>query len=71
IGVADNAELAEYLDTNYGIMTRCGLHCAPLAHKTLGTFPHGTIRFSFSHYNTEEEVLFAAEKVREFIDLCL
>lgn len=71
LDVADNAELAEYLDTNYGIMTRCGLHCAPLAHKTLGTFPQGTIRFSFSHYNTDEEVLFAASKVKEFLSLCV
>ena len=69
--VADNAELAEYLDTNYGIMTRCGLHCAPLAHQTLITFPQGTIRFSFSHFNTEEEVLFASNKVKEFITLCI
>lgn len=69
--VADNAELAEYLDTNYGIMTRCGLHCAPLAHQTLKTFPQGTIRFSFSHFNTDEEVLFASNKVKEFLSLCI
>lgn len=71
LSVADNAELAEYVDTNYGIMTRCGLHCAPLAHQTLRTFPQGTVRFSFSHFNTEEEVLFAANKVKEFINLCI
>lgn len=70
LSCADNAELAEYLDTNYSIMTRCGLHCAPNAHKALGTFPKGTIRFSFNHFNTEEEILFACEKIKEFISLC-
>lgn len=59
----DNAEVAYTLDKEYGIMTRCGLHCAPSAHKTLGTFPHGTIRFSFSHYNTYEEVKYLIESI--------
>lgn len=52
----DNAEIAFRLESEYGVMTRCGLHCAPRAHKTLGTFPQGTVRFSFSHHNTLEEV---------------
>ncbi|MCL2854794.1 MAG: aminotransferase class V-fold PLP-dependent enzyme [Defluviitaleaceae bacterium] len=52
----DNAEVAALLDGEYGIMTRCGLHCSPNAHKTLGTYPHGTVRFSFGHFNTLEEV---------------
>lgn len=52
----DNAVLAQQLEEQYGIMTRVGLHCAPSAHKTLGTFPGGTIRFSFGHYNTPEEI---------------
>ena len=38
------------------ILTRCGLHCAPLAHKTLGTYPEGTVRFSIGYTTTEEEV---------------
>ncbi len=38
---ADNAEMTFRLEREYGIQTRCGLHCAPLAHKTLGTFPRG------------------------------
>lgn len=50
------AETAFELDSIYGIMTRVGLHCAPSAHKTLGTFPTGTIRFSFGWWNTPEEV---------------
>ncbi len=42
----DNAEAAFQLERDYGVLTRCGLHCAPLAHRTLGTFPAGTVRFS-------------------------
>ncbi len=42
----DNAIAASRLEQEYGILTRCGLHCAPAAHKTLGTFPQGTVRFS-------------------------
>ena len=52
----DMAQAAFELDSNYGIMTRVGLHCAPNAHKTLGTYPAGTIRFSFGQDNTEEEL---------------
>lgn len=52
----DNAIVAQELEDQYGIMTRVGLHCAPSAHKTLGTFPSGTIRFSFGHYNTPAEI---------------
>lgn len=50
------AEVAFALDDTYGIMTRVGLHCAPSAHKTLGTYPTGTIRFSFGAFNTTEDV---------------
>ena len=53
---ADNALKAFELERDYGILTRVGLHCAPRAHKTLGTFPQGTIRFSFGPENTEDEV---------------
>ncbi len=52
----DPAQVAYELDADYGIQSRVGLHCAPSAHKTLGTYPTGTIRFSFGPYNTEEEV---------------
>lgn len=52
----DAAETAFELDTKYGIMTRVGMHCAPNAHKVLGTYPQGTIRFSFGYYNSAEEV---------------
>ena len=52
----DMASVAWHLDHDYHIMTRVGLHCAPNAHKTLGTYPAGTIRFSFGWWNTADEV---------------
>lgn len=52
----DNAEAAFRLENEYGILTRCGLHCAPSAHRTLGTFPQGTVRFSLGFSSTEEDV---------------
>jgi cysteine desulfurase family protein len=63
----DVSEVAYLLDKNYGIMTRVGLHCAPSAHKTLGTYPTGTIRFSFGYFNTEEEVLLAVKALEEIL----
>jgi len=55
----DGAEVARRLEEEYGIQTRVGLHCAPLAHRTLGTFPQGTVRFSFGYANTSEEIAVA------------
>ena len=52
----DNAEAAFELEMDYGILTRCGLHCAPSAHKTLDTFPRGTVRFSLGFASTEADV---------------
>lgn len=52
----DMGQAAFELDSKYGIMTRVGLHCAPNAHKTLGTYPEGTIRFSFGPENTVGEL---------------
>ena len=63
----DVSEVAYLLDKNYGIMTRVGLHCAPSAHKTLGTYPMGTIRFSFGYFNTEEEVLLAVKALEKIL----
>ena len=51
----DPSELGFYLDEN-GIKTRCGLHCAPMAHKSINTFPKGTVRLSISKFNTLEEI---------------
>jgi len=63
----DNAEIAHTLDNTYGIMTRCGLHCAPAAHKTLGTYPRGTVRFSFGCFNTMDEVEYIIESIKEIL----
>lgn len=52
----DNGEAADRLANEFGILTRCGLHCAPSAHKTLGTFPQGVVRFSIGHCNTEADI---------------
>ena len=52
----DNAQLSYLLEQDYGIQTRCGLHCAPVAHQTLGTFPQGAVRFSVGPFNTFEEI---------------
>ena len=52
----DPASIAYELESNYHIMTRVGLHCAPRAHQTLGTYPEGTVRFSFGYANTHEDV---------------
>lgn len=52
----DNALLAHQLEKDWGILTRVGLHCAPLAHKSLGSFPGGAVRFSFGPANTEAEI---------------
>lgn len=59
------AQTAYELDVQYGIMTRVGLHCAPSAHQTLGTFPTGTIRFSFGWWNTREEAALALQALDE------
>lgn len=62
----DEAMLAFELDSKYGIMTRVGMHCAPNAHKTLGTFPKGTIRFSFGYNNTSHEINFILEVLSKY-----
>lgn len=60
----DNAQIAYRLENEFGILTRCGLHCAPSAHKTLGTFPQGTVRFSLGFANTPADVDAALEAIR-------
>ena len=65
----DMAQVAWQLDSEYGIMTRVGLHCAPNAHKTLGTYPAGTIRFSFGPENTQEELDAAIYGLKKILNL--
>ncbi len=54
-------ELAETLERDFGICTRPGVHCAPLAHQTIGTHPVGTCRLSFGPFTTEQQVRTCAE----------
>ena len=60
----DNAEIAARLEEDFGILTRCGLHCAPNAHRTLGTFPRGTVRLSLGWFNTEADIDRALQAVK-------
>lgn len=63
----DLATLAYKLDEDYNIATRVGLHCAPNAHKTLGTYPTGTLRFSFGWNTTEAELDQALQALQEVL----
>lgn len=64
----DSGEIADVLAQDYGIMTRAGAHCAPLMHEALGTKSQGAVRFSFSYFNTEEEIDQAANAIRELVE---
>ena len=63
----DIALVAYELAEKYGIATRVGLHCAPNAHKTLGTYPTGTLRFSLGWHNNEAEVATALAALKEVL----
>jgi selenocysteine lyase/cysteine desulfurase len=61
----DPAAVALELDDHFNIMARSGIHCAPSAHKTIGTYPQGTVRFSFSYFNTQEQIAKAIDAIRK------
>ena len=61
----DSGEVSDALSETYGIATRPGAHCAPLMHRALGTVEQGAVRFSFSHYNTKEEIKIAVAALQE------
>jgi len=61
----DNGMIAFQLEQKYGVLTRCGLHCAPNAHKTLQTFPQGTVRFSLGNFTTENDLQAAVAAIKE------
>ncbi|UFH65128.1 aminotransferase class V-fold PLP-dependent enzyme [Clostridium cadaveris] len=63
----DNGIICHVLNKNYGISTRSGLHCAPSAHKALNTFPKGTVRFSFSHFTTLEDISYSLGAISSII----
>lgn len=64
VGGISPSDLAFQLDERFNIMARSGLHCAPSAHRTIGSFPEGTVRFSLSPHTTQEEVTTAIEAVK-------
>ena len=64
LGDYDSSEVADELFDRWGICTRPGAHCAPLMHEALGTVEQGAVRFSFSHFNTEEEVNTAVKAIK-------
>lgn len=65
VGDFDSAQVARILNDEYEICVRAGAHCAPLLHKALGTEKRGAVRFSFSHYNTEEQLKIGIEAIKE------
>ena len=65
IGNMDSGEITFLLDSEYDIATRSGIHCAPLAHKTLGTLEQGAVRFSIGYFNTKEEIDKAINALKE------
>ena len=65
IGDYDSGEVSDTLFQEYGIATRPGAHCAPLMHQSLGTVEQGAVRFSFSHFNTMEEINIAVSALQE------
>lgn len=61
------SEVSYILDQAFNIMSRAGLHCAPCAHRTIKTFPSGTIRFSLGYFNTKEEVDISIQALKHII----
>ena len=64
----DSSEVSDELSVSYGIATRPGAHCAPLMHEAMGTVEQGMVRFSFSWFNTEEEIDTAVRALREMAE---
>ncbi len=64
----DSAAVSDALMEDYQIATRAGAHCAPRMHQALGTVEQGAVRFSFSWFNTEEEVEAAIRAIRELAE---
>lgn len=62
-----SSDVALQLDTEFGIMVRSGLHCSPLTHRLLGTFPQGTVRFSFGLFNTAEDINYTLDALRKIV----
>lgn len=68
IGEEDSSEIAFILDNVFNIATRSGLHCASMAHKTMGTLDQGTIRFSMGYFNTKDDIDKAVDAIKNICD---
>ncbi|HDR5039328.1 TPA: aminotransferase class V-fold PLP-dependent enzyme [Bacillus anthracis] len=68
IGDEDSSEIAFILDKVFNIAVRSGLHCAPMAHKTIGSFEQGTVRFSIGYFNTKEDIDKAIEAIKNICE---
>lgn len=68
IGEEDSSSISYILDDEFDIATRPGLHCAPLAHKSIGTFEQGVVRFSFGHGTTAEEIDYAIDVLKQIAE---
>ena len=68
LGTEESGQISDWLWEDYGIAVRAGAHCAPLMHKALGTEKQGAVRFSFSYFNTEEEVDTAIQALKEILE---
>jgi selenocysteine lyase/cysteine desulfurase len=61
------SEIGQRLDEEFDVLCRVGLHCAPAAHQTIGTFPEGTVRLAPGRFTTREEIRRTVEAVREIV----
>ncbi|NLB78599.1 MAG: aminotransferase class V-fold PLP-dependent enzyme, partial [Clostridiaceae bacterium] len=68
INGTDSSEIANLLDSRYHIATRPGFHCAPLAHKALGTEKTGLLRLSLGYFNTLDEIQYAIDSIKEITE---
>lgn len=68
IGEEDSSEVSYVLDKVFKVAVRSGLHCAPLAHQTIGTFEQGTVRFSIGYFNTREDIDKAIEALKKICE---
>ncbi len=67
IGEEDSSEIGYILDKVFDIAVRPGLHCSPMAHKTVNSFEQGTVRFSIGYFNTKEEIDKALDAIRSIV----
>ncbi|HEY4544317.1 MAG TPA: aminotransferase class V-fold PLP-dependent enzyme, partial [Tissierellaceae bacterium] len=63
-----SSDIEDYLSNEYNIITRSGLHCAPMVHKSMNTLKTGMVRFSFSYFNTKDEIDLVVKAIKEIVE---